>query len=831
MISPTLPEVNEFRLRMDWKRSVVRVSIYLGIPVLSGMAIHNLRLGRLFVGMLDSTMLLIVILFALAIRGRMSEEVEYRVFSILARLFGAVAGIALLYEVGFQSNLSRMPWCYIYPLLVFFVAGGKEGIVWVSIFYGILVFVVFRLDLQGITLSQWQGLRFRFLISFPIVCMLAIFLEHGFRRAQQRLLYHQRIFREYENRFQRAYEELNTEIRERKQAEEALRAEKQRFQTASESSPFGIVLSDQDGTHKYINPKFRELFGYDLNDVPDGQTWFRKAYPDPAYRHHIISTWINDNVLGSPKPGEKISRTFTVTCKDGTEKIINFFPVKLETGEFLTSSVDFTERKRAEEELREKEERLQALMDSSPIGISWSDTEGNIEYINRKFHELFGYTIDDIPTVDEWRRLAYPDPAYRKTVPSLVAMLAEAKKGKDEATPVEVTPIEVTPTCKDGSTRWVEYTGAFASNRILAIYKDITERKQGEEKLRSLSLHDPLTGLYNRVYFEEEMSRIEKGRCDAVGIVSCDVDGLKLVNDTLGHDQGDHVLVLAARVIRESFRKGDLVARMGGDEFSVLLSDVTEPIIENACQRIREAVAGYNATNPELPLSISVGYAISNRFHRRNLKDLFKEADNNMYRRKLYQTKSIRSTIVKTLINTLQARDFTTEKHVIRLEKLITGMATLIGLPESMISDLSLLAKFHDIGKVGVPDSILFKRGPLTAEEWTEMKRHCEIGYRIALSSSELVPIADWILKHHEWWNGQGYPLGIREEEIPIECRVLAIADAYEALTSVRPYRRAFSHEEALAELLSHSGTQFEPKLLEKFVQMLETHAPELEVT
>jgi HD-GYP domain-containing protein (c-di-GMP phosphodiesterase class II) len=155
-------------------------------------------------------------------------------------------------------------------------------------------------------------------------------------------------------------------------------------------------------------------------------------------------------------------------------------------------------------------------------------------------------------------------------------------------------------------------------------------------------------------------------------------------------------------------------------------------------------------------------------------------------------------------------------------------MASQIGLSDSTCSDLSLLAKFHDIGKVGIPDSILFKEGSLTSEEWSEMKRHCEIGYRIALSTPELIPIADWILKHHEWWDGQGYPLGIKGEEIPIECRLLAIIDAYEALTSVRPYRRAFSHTEAMAELLRHSGTQFDPSLLEKFVQMIEIQPPGL---
>jgi HD-GYP domain-containing protein (c-di-GMP phosphodiesterase class II) len=223
-------------------------------------------------------------------------------------------------------------------------------------------------------------------------------------------------------------------------------------------------------------------------------------------------------------------------------------------------------------------------------------------------------------------------------------------------------------------------------------------------------------------------------------------------------------------------------------------------------------------------LSISVGFAINDGGYR-SLKDLFKEADNQMYQKKLYGTKSVRSTIVKTLINTLKARDRSAESHIIRLEKLLAGIASLIGLPESTRSDLSLFAKFHDIGKVGIADAILFKESPLTPEEWADMKRHCEIGYRIALSAPELVPIADWILKHHEWWNGQGYPLCLKGEEIPIECRLLAIAETYEALTGVCSYRKTYSHSEAAAELRRFSGKQFDPKLLEKFLQLLETQS------
>ncbi len=180
---------------------------------------------------------------------------------------------------------------------------------------------------------------------------------------------------------------------------------------------------------------------------------------------------------------------------------------------------------------------------------------------------------------------------------------------------------------------------------------------------------------------------------------------------------------------------------------------------------------------------------------------LFKEADDNMYRQKLHHINSNRSEIVQTLMKMLEMRDFITEGHADRLQDIVELMAKHLNLPEYSQSDLRLLAQFHDIGKVGISDNILFKPGPLTEKEYKEMQRHSEIGQRIALASSELASMADWILKHHEWWNGQGYPLGLKEEEIPLECRILAIADAYDAMTSDRPYRQAMSHQEAIKEI------------------------------
>ena len=185
------------------------------------------------------------------------------------------------------------------------------------------------------------------------------------------------------------------DITERKRAEDALKGEKQRFQSLGDNSPFGIVMIQPDGTFSYVNPKFKEMFGYDHSDVPNGREWFRKSYPDPGYRHEIISTWI-ENVKASA-PGETRPHVFSVTCKDGREKIVHFRPVKLDSGEYLMTCEDMTDLKRMEEALKTSEATFRTAFKLNPEAMAISRVaDGIFVSVNEGFKQLFGYGEEEV---------------------------------------------------------------------------------------------------------------------------------------------------------------------------------------------------------------------------------------------------------------------------------------------------------------------------------------------------------------------------------------------------------------------------------------------------
>lgn len=355
---------------------------------------------------------------------------------------------------------------------------------------------------------------------------------------------------------------------------------------------------------------------------------------------------------------------------------------------------------------------------------------------------------------------------------------------------------------------------------LVGVIRDISVRMELQKQLEYFSMHDQMTGLYNRTYFEEEIRRLSKTRDYPITMIAADLNGLKLINDSMGHEYGDRLLKAAADVLSDCLRGSDVLARVGGDEFCAILLNADEKIASKVIDRIRSTVRQFCEYNPGLHLSLSLGSATAPD-ESISFVELFKRADDAMYNDKFTPSSSVRDKILTNLMDVLSEKDYIAEGHARRLEKLCRRMGEKLDLSPRQHADLVLLTQVHDLGKVGIPDSIIFKKEPLTDDEWRIMQKHPEKGYRIALSSNYLTGVAGLILKHHERWDGQGYPLGLKGLEIPLECRILTLADAYDAMVNVRPYSVAKTREEALDEVKACSGRQFDPDLVPPFIEIV----------
>ena len=588
------------------------------------------------------------------------------------------------------------------------------------------------------------------------------------------------------------------------------------FKKLVELLPEIVASIDKELNIIFLNKYGLKATGYTKDDLRKGLNVFKviKEEDKSEARKNI------KKILKKQKIG---LNEYTIVKKDGSnfQVLANSNVIEDDNGTFLglrIVAIDLTEGKKAEEKIKESEQRYQFLAENVNDIIFVQDMNLNIKYASSSATKFFGYKTKDINRI-KMKDIMVKD-SYKKAIGYFKKYVDLAKKDINFNIPL----MEYEYIRKDGSTFWGELKVGFLRNLegnltgCLGVLRDVTERKKTEEKLKYISFHDSLTGLYNRAYFEEELKRLDTKRQLPLSIIVGDVNGLKLVNDAFGHLKGDLYLCEAARILEESCRKEDIIARWGGDEFSIILPKTKNDHAYKIIKRIRSAANKIKENG--IPLSMSLGASTKER-PEQDIKTVIQVAEYNMYSRKLVERKSVSSSIISALERTLWEKSHETREHAERIKKLAVKLGNSINLYQNKLDELILLSVLHDIGKIAISDDILNKNDKLTEKEWRRIKKHPEIGYNICESSPQLVTIAEAVLAHHEWWNGSGYPLGLKGKNIPITSRIIAIADSYDVMITGRNYKEPLSKNEVIKELKKYSGIQFDPKLVKNFVKIL----------
>ena len=483
--------------------------------------------------------------------------------------------------------------------------------------------------------------------------------------------------------------------------------------------------------------------------------------------------------------------------------IMSIYPVA--TMLVAKAIINSTQRNLLQEQLTINEKKYRTIYDENPLGMIQYDKDGVIKISNEKFGQILHTDIENLVGLD------MKNLPNKKLVKTLEAALA-GETSIFEGFYRSVFSNHEFPTR-------VQFSPIFENDEIvggIGIIQDLTELYAHQLKINELSRFDILTKVNNSISFDKYLFHRKEHPKHPISLAICDINTFQVINETFGYEVGDQLLIDIAKILNKYSSKNILVYRVGGDEFAMVMENISEKECTNLVSKVKQEIS----TMPNFNFIINVSFGCATSTEKNS--DIYKirnDALKNLHNNKIYDGSSMSKKTIDMIMTTLFDKSFRELKHSERVGEIASKMAKELNLGTAFYNQVALSGKLHDIGKINISEDILDKPGKLTDIEWNRIKRHPESGFRILNSVKEYMVIATIVLYHHEHYNGNGYPQGLIGHDIPLASRIIGIADAYDAMTEYRPYRKSLSKAEAIAELIRCKGTQFDPELVELFVE------------
>ena len=473
---------------------------------------------------------------------------------------------------------------------------------------------------------------------------------------------------------------------------------------------------------------------------------------------------------------------------------------------------DTTVQKQTKNNLKEENVELQRYISVTKDLFCIFSFNGKIIKVNRTWHESLGYNDSQLIGNSIFEIIVKDDVYATK--------FAISESVKSGGLDKFVNRIQN----QKGTARYYEWRVKVFENSIYASGRDISELIMTQEKLEYYHNRDTLTGMYQRSFIQSSPEALVLPYQLPLSVIFIDLNGLKLINDSYGHDQGDELLRTIARKILSFQREGDIFVRYGGDEFALLLPYTPYEVAYSLADKIQNSdTLKISGRFPQEWISISLGVATKTGIED-SVEDIILEADRLMYEDKLRKSRKHKNSIIEGIKSNPRLLKKWDKVHAENVAEYAGKIAEKMGLDPSLQELVKKAALVHDIGKITIPSKILNKDSSLTQKELELIKRHPESGYQILRSVDEFASVAMIVLSHHEWVDGTGYPEKLKKEDIPLASRIIAVADSFDAMTCGRTYTDCKTKEEAIRELRVCAGTQFDPEVVSVFIEKVLTY-------